>query len=471
MPIDILGTAIYEGPEAIPGWEYIKTYTPAIMALAGIKYYFGGTSNTWERDYHGKVYIMTGATSGLGANLAYELASKGAQLILLVRSTEDSWLVDYIEDLRERTDNFMIYAEECDLNSLYSIRKFATKWLDNQPPRRLDGVICCAAESIPIGKARQVTVDGVEKQMGINYLAHFHLLTLLSPALKIQLPDRDVRIVMATCVSQALGDLDMKDALWLNRRYPTREPWKLYGTSKLMLTMFAKEFQRRLNSFERKDKAPCNVRVNMVNPGIMRTPSTRRFLSMGAIWGLLVYFVLFPIFWIFFKSTTQGAQSFLYALAAPVFKNLDGGNVIQECKILKPARKELSDEDLQKALYDETEKLLEALEKSSAIERKRQEKIQESKMPLADKLRAQNEESRKKADIHTKPESPEELQAKLASLKRLIGIPSDANDELPLFPSQPNSSQSESRAENLSTTKSTPKSKSKAKKSKSKKKD
>lgn len=414
---------------------------------------------------------MTGGTSGLGANLAYELASKGAQLILLVRSTEDSWLVDYIEDLRERTDNFMIYAEECDLNSLYSIRKFATKWLDNQPPRRLDGVICCAAESIPIGKARQVTVDGVEKQMGINYLAHFHLLTLLSPALKIQLPDRDVRIVMATCVSQALGDLDMKDALWLNRRYPTREPWKLYGTSKLMLTMFAKEFQRRLNSFERKDKAPCNVRVNMVNPGIMRTPSTRRFLSMGAIWGLLVYFILFPIFWIFFKSTSQGAQSFLYALAAPVFKNLDGGNVIQECKILKPARKELSDDGLQKALYDETEKLLEALEKSSAIERKKQEKIQESKMPLADKLRAQNEEARRKADVHTKPESPEELQAKLASLKRLIGIPSDANDELPLFPSQPDSSQSDSRAENLSTTKSTPKSKSKAKKSKSKKKD
>lgn len=358
----------------------------------------------------------------------------------------------------------MIYAEECDLNSLHSIRKFATKWLDNQPPRRLDGVICCAAESIPIGKARQVTVDGVEKQIGINYLAHFHLLTLLSPALKIQLPDRDVRVVMATCVSQALGDLDMKDALWLNRRYPTREPWKLYGTSKLMLTMFAKEFQRRLNSFERKDKAPCNVRVNMVNPGIMRTPSTRRFLSMGTIWGLLVYFILFPIFWIFFKSTSQGAQSFLYALAAPVFKSLDGGNVIQECKILKPARKELSDEELQKALYDETEKLLEALEKNSAIERKKQEKIQESKIPLAEKLRAQNEEARKRADIHTKPETPEELQAKLASLKKLIGIPSSANDDLPLFPSN-------ARAENSWTPKSTPKSNSKAKRSKSKKKD
>lgn len=471
MPIDIIGSAIFDGPESIPGWDYIKTYTPVVLTIAGIKYYFGGTTNTWERDYHGKVYIMTGSTSGMGAYLAYELAKKGAQLILLVRSTEDSWIVDYVEDLREKTDNFMIYAEECDLNSLYSIRKFATKWLDNQPPRRLDGVICCAGETIPMGKARQVTIDGVERQIGINYLAHYHLLTLLSPALKVQLPDRDVRIVMATCVSQALGELDMKDPLWLNRRYPTRAPWKLYGTSKLMLAMFAKEFQRRLNSFERKDKAPCNVRINVVNPGIMRTASTRRFLSMGTIWGLLAYFVLFPIFWLFFKSPNQGAQSFLYTLAAPVFQNLDGGNIIQECKILKPARKEFDDVELQKTLFDETEKILEALEKNSAIERKKQEKIQESKKPLAEKLRAQNEEIKRKNDIYTKPETPEELQAKISQLKKLIGIPTDTAGDLPLFPLQSDISQSKTPSVSSSHSNPTPKSKSKSQRSKSRKKD
>lgn len=401
----------------------------------------------------------------MGAYLAYELARKGAQIILLVRSTEDSWLVDYVEDLREKTDNFLIYAEQCDLNSLHSVRQFATKWLDNQPPRRLDGVICCAAESIPKGKPRQVTVDGVEKQMGINYLSHYHLLTLLGPSLRVQPPDRDVRVVIATCVSQALAEYSTEDPLWLNRRYPTQSPWKLYGTSKLMLTMFAKEYQKRLNSYERKDKAPCNIRVNVVNPGMMRTPSTRRFLSMGTLWGLLLYFILYPIFYLVYKSPAQGAQSVLFALAAQVFSNIDGGNLIQECKILKPARKELGDAELQTTLFDETEKLLGVLEKNSAIERKKQEKVDESKKPLAEKLRAQNEEAERRNNIYAKPESPEELEAKLATLRNLVGMPTSAEDEMPLFPSQEELTQRSTKG----ITKSTPNSAKSTAKPKSKK--
>lgn len=192
---------------------------------------------------------------------------------------------------------------------------------------------------------------------------------------------------------------------------------------------------------------------------------------MGTIWGLLAYFVLFPIFWLFFKSPSQGAQSFLYTLAAPVFQNLDGGNIIQECKILKPARKEFDDVELQKTLFDETEKILEALEKNSAIERKKQEKIQESKKPLAEKLRAQNEEIKRKNDIYTKPETPEELQAKIAQLKKLIGIPTDTTGDLPLFPLQSEISQSKALSVSSSHSNPTPKSKSKSQRSKSRKKD
>lgn len=175
-------------------------------------------------------------------------------------------------------------------------------------------------------------MDGIESQIGINYLAHFHLLTLLGPSLRVQPPDRDVRVLIANCSSQNLGDVDMNDLLWQNKQYPKNQPWKVYGTSKLLLGLFAKEYQRHLMAYERKDQTPCNVRINMVNPGLVRTPSTRRFISMGTIWGLLLYLIMFPIWWLFLKIGSQGAQSFYFALFAPFLMKLEGGNLIQECK-------------------------------------------------------------------------------------------------------------------------------------------
>lgn len=402
MPIDILSTAIFDGPESIPGWQYFRTYAPYVAAAGAIKYYFGGASSNFDRELHGRVFILTGGTSGLGAQVAYELAMRGAQLVLLCRQTDDPWTIDFIEDLRTKTNNFMIYAESCDLALLHSVRLFATRWLDNQPPRRLDGVVCCAADCLPRGKVRQATVDGVERQTGVNYLAHCHLLTLLQPALHVQPPDRDIRVVVVTCASQAVGELDVTDLTWLRRAYPATRPWTVFGASKLMLGMFARLFQRELCRYERKDKAPCNIKVSIVNPGIMRTPSTRRFLLMGTIWGLVLYVLLFPIWFLFLKDARQGAQSVLWALFSPVLGAQDGGNLVQECKILTRGRKEYWDYDLQDELAAETQKAIEQLERQLAVERKRAGK---------------SDKKVSEADLRDKPTSQEDLERKLEAMR------------------------------------------------------
>lgn len=433
MPLNYLGALVLQGPENVAGWHTIKTYGPIVLLLAGTKYFFGGAKNTWERDLHGKVYIITGATSGMGARIAYELASKGAQVILLVRSTHDAWLIGFVEDLRTTTNNFMIYAEECDLDSLYSVRKFATKWLDSKLPRRLDGVICCAAECMPVGKDRMVTEDGVEKHIGVNYLGHFHLLTLIAPSLRSQPPDRDVRVIIPTCLSQATADVDLNDILWTNRRYPRNQPFKVFGTSKLMLGMFAGEFQRRISNYERKDKVPCNVRLHMVNPGLMRTPSTRRFLSFGSIMGLLLYLLLYPLILLLLKTPFEGAQSIFFALAVPL-STAPAGSYIQECKVIKPSRKELSDEALQGKLFTETEKAIESLEKNSAIQRKKKEQddAKKNKSTQKDSKKGKNN---KQDDEKTNPNDVNELNSKLESIRSLLGMQQTLNnDELPLFP-------------------------------------
>ncbi|KAK9476190.1 hypothetical protein V1514DRAFT_337700 [Lipomyces japonicus] len=373
MPIPLFWTVVNTGPSALPGWHHLKTFGPWIAVIYLLKRYFGGTANTWERDMHGRVILMTGGTSGVGAEVALDLASRGAQIIFLVRSTEDQWLIEYISDLRSRSSNHLIYAEQVDLASLYSIRKFATKWLDNSPPRRLDMIICMAGITQPPFKERVVTEDGIESQWAINYLAHYHLLTLLAPALKVQPPGRDVRVILSSCSSYVLGDLDVNDLEFVKRQYPVNKPWRVFGASKLALIMFAKEFQTQFDNYKRPDGQENNVRVYLANPGFVRTASLRNFITLGSLWGLLVYLLTWPIWWLVLKSPNQGAQTHLYITMSPDCGKGNGAKSFNECvEVTRSSpKKELKDEGLRKKLWEASANQIETAEKASALRRKK----------------------------------------------------------------------------------------------------
>lgn len=263
--------------------------------------------------------------------MVHALAARGAQLILLVKDTSDIFTIEYIEDLRDRYDNNLIYAEQCDLADLHSVRLFATKFIDNTPPRRLDMVICCAGLMAPPGLVRSATADGVEAHWGINYLAHAHLLNLLAPVIRVQPPDRDVRILVTTCTAHVLGELDLNDPQFLQRGYPANRPWRVYGASKIALMAYVIDFQKRLNAYKRPDKMPMNARIYCVDPGIVRSPGTRRWLSFGSLWGLALYVFMWPIWWLLLKSTDSAAQSFLAALMSPDYGTGEGGKMVREC--------------------------------------------------------------------------------------------------------------------------------------------
>lgn len=374
MPLNIIQTLATEGKDAVPYFDQIAVAVPVLGFVSLLKTYFGGSTNTWQRDMHGRVVIMTGGTSGVGAEIARELAQKGAQLILLVRE-HTTYAAEFVNDLRAASGNELIYMETCDLNDLHSVRKFATKWLDNQPPRRLDTVICCAATATPPTVERKYSRDGIEEMLQVNYLAHYHLLTLLEPALKVQPPDRDVRIVLTSCVAHVMADLDFSDLQFTRRKYPTYSPWRAFGASKLLLNMFGYEYQRRLAAYERPDKAPCNVRVVLADPGMMRSPSFKRFITCGSVFLLLLYLVFWPFWWLVLKTSKQGMQSILYGvfcgeLPAPIQEAV----YVQECDVRDHmARPEMNDRELQKEIFEKTKLMVEVIEKKSAIDRKKRE--------------------------------------------------------------------------------------------------
>jgi NAD(P)-dependent dehydrogenase (short-subunit alcohol dehydrogenase family) len=348
-------------------WTLIK-FGVAIAIVVLLKWYSAGATNTSERVMHGKVVMITGGTSGIGEMVALDLATRGAQVILLTHQPpSDIFIVDRIEDLRERSGNELVYAEQVDLESLYSVRQFATKWIDNAPPRRLDMIILCAATLTPPGKPRVLTKEGLEETWMVNYLANFHLLSILSPAIRAQPSDRDVRIIFSTCSSYKYSPTIDDAAIAMKKKEWTSS--KAYARSKLALMIFGQAFQKHLDSYKRPDGAPSNARVVFVDPGYSRTPGMRRYLTRGTLWGLALYLVLWQNAWIFLKSAEGGAQSLLYAAMEATLGRGPGGKMIKECQELDYSRADVKDEATAKKLWEGSEKLIERVEREEAVRR------------------------------------------------------------------------------------------------------
>ncbi|PKY03753.1 dehydrogenase with different specificitie [Aspergillus campestris IBT 28561] len=395
MPIPLITQGIRDGISSIPYAAHILRVAPWVLILAALKYYFGGARNGSERVMHSKVVMVTGGTSGIGASVVHELASRGAQVIILTQhSPSDIFLVDYIEDVRRSTGNHLVFAEQVDLSSLHSVRTFATKWIDNVPARRLDMLILCANTASPSSSLlstspRRVTQDGLDEEWQVNYLSNFHLLSILSPALRAQPAHRDVRVIFTTCASYMGARLDLKQAdtapVPATHNLPTQskskpnskqqtpppknKPSSLFGVSKLSLMVFAHTFQKHLNAVKRPDNQPPCTRVLVVDPGFSRTPGMRRWLTGGSLWGLLFYLITWPVWWLILKSPQQGAQSILYAAMEARYGRGEGGWMIKECCEVGYARHEITDEAVAKRLWEFSEKQIETVETETAIKR------------------------------------------------------------------------------------------------------
>ncbi|EMT68039.1 hypothetical protein NOF04DRAFT_15600 [Fusarium oxysporum II5] len=367
MPLVLFLGILENGiPEQVRQHSRTIIYTILTLTLLTLlKIWTSGRKNPSPRLLHGKVVMMTGGTSGIGAQTALGLASQGAQLVLLTQAPpSDPFLVEYIQDLRQRTNNQMIYTEQVDLSDFYSIRTFATKWIDNAPPRRLDMIILCAAALTPPGGKRKESEEGIEETWMVNFLANFHLLGILSPALRAQPIDRDVRVIIPTC-SSYIGSPSLKEpvstANW--------SPGTAYARSKLAMNVFGQAFQKHLDAYERPDKAPNNTRVVFVDPGLARTPSTRRWLTRGSLWGLAIYLTGYLVPWFLLKSPHMAAQSILYTAMDGDFARGPGGKLIKECMEVDFARKEVKDEEVAKKLWQESDALIEKVEKIQAKKR------------------------------------------------------------------------------------------------------
>jgi len=180
----------------------------------------------------GRLSVVTGATSGIGFEIALALARAGADVI--VAGHNESEGSKALGKIRPLAPGSLVRFEKLDLASLVSVAEFASRV--ERLERPVDLLVNNAGVlALP---RRQVTVDGFEMQLATNYLGHFALTGRLLPLLRRGM---NPRVVQVGSISHRIGAIHFDD-LQLERRYT---PWKAYSQSKLAMLIFALELQRR----------------------------------------------------------------------------------------------------------------------------------------------------------------------------------------------------------------------------------
>jgi NAD(P)-dependent dehydrogenase (short-subunit alcohol dehydrogenase family) len=237
-------------------------------------------------DMSGRVVVVTGASSGIGAITAGELARAGARVVLAVRDVARG----------EAAAAKMTGATEVrqlDVASLASVREFAAGWAGD-----LDILINNAGiMMVPQGR----TADGFELQIGTNHLGHFALTNLL-------LPHLTDRVVTVSSDLHKIGKIRIDDLNWEHRRY---KPLGAYSQSKLANLLFTAELQRRLTS------SGTLVRAVAAHPGVAKT---NLISHVGGFQGAANKLLLRPIT----QDGEHGALPTLYAAT----QDIPGGSYV-----------------------------------------------------------------------------------------------------------------------------------------------
>lgn len=246
---------------------------------------------------HGKVCVVTGATSGIGKAAATALARMGATVVLVGR---DQGRTEAAAAEIGAVSPAPPKVEIADLAVLAEVRDLAGRLASLE---RIDVLINNAGL---VQGRRQVTPDGFEHVFAVNHLAPFLLSNLLLPKLTAAAP---ARVVTVTSDAHSAARLDLADP---NLEHGW-DSWRSYANSKLANILFTRELARRL--------AGTGVTANCAHPGVVRTGFGRDASPLLKI-GITI---ARP----FMLSPRRGADTIVYLASSPEVTGHSGGYYVK----------------------------------------------------------------------------------------------------------------------------------------------
>ncbi|KAI1147021.1 short-chain dehydrogenase [Nemania diffusa] len=281
----------------------------------------------------GKVFIVTGANTGLGKELAQILYAKHAKVYIAARSeAKAAAAMDAIRALHPASTGALVYLP-LDLNDLSTIKASAEAFLAQE--QRLDVLWNNAGVMVP--PAGTVTAQGYELQLGVNNVATFLFTRLLYPVLVATAAEEKGGSVRVVWVSSDAANGAPKPAIdFSNMDYKREEgQWTKYQRSKAGSILHACEAARR------SQRAGEGVLHVSLHPGVFPTDLQR---TMPAWQSRLVKMLG--------KEPKYGAYTELFAGLHPGVEN---GAFVSPYGRLDKARKDLYDEALGKQYWEWTE--------------------------------------------------------------------------------------------------------------------
>jgi len=268
-----------------------------------------GDSSRWTRarlpDMDGQTVIVTGANSGLGFAATEAFAEAGATVVLACRNVGRG--ESAAADVRDAVPGASLSVLELDLADLDSVAAFAERFRDANGELH---VLCNNAGVMAV--PRDETVDGFERQFGVNHLGHSALTAHLFDVLRDT--DGESRVVTQSSGMHERGRIDFED-LHGERDY---DKWDAYAGSKLANLHFAFELDRRLTEAGVKNVTsvachPGYAATNLQYRGPQQAGSTLRLVAMKLANAIAA------------QSAERGALPMLYAATAEA---VDGGEYI-----------------------------------------------------------------------------------------------------------------------------------------------
>ena len=245
----------------------------------------------------GKVAVVTGATSGIGKEVALGLARLGATTVVVGRRPDRA--AHAAAEIAAATGNPRVEALRIDdLAVMTEVRELAAALLD-----RYAAIHVLVNNAGAFFRRREVTPDGFERTFALNVLSPFLLTYLLVPRLVVSAPSRVVNLASA---AHHQARVDFED-LQFERKY---RGYTAYGSSKLEVIWLSRELARRL--------AGTGVTVNAVHPGYVRSGFG---LNNGG--GTAFFMRIFAR--LFARTIEAGADTPLFVAAAPELAESTGG--------------------------------------------------------------------------------------------------------------------------------------------------
>ncbi len=253
----------------------------------------------------GKICLVTGGTSGIGAATARELARLGGAVVIVGRHA--GRCARQVDRIRREIPGAPVEALVGDLSSQARIRGLVAQFSSRH--ERLDVLVNNAGSYF---MKRQVSADGLEMTFALNHLGHFLLTLLLMERLRAS---PSARVVNVSSAAHARQGIDFEN-LQGETRYDRLEA---YGQSKLATLLFTYELARRLRA--------TRVTANALDPGIVAT-------NLGSDNGWLMGWLRVRTRNLLRRAMIkpeQGARTSIHLASAPEVETVSG-RYFHECK-------------------------------------------------------------------------------------------------------------------------------------------